>query len=80
MIGFLAFELQGSTIPGSGVEAALAVDGVLLGSVSHNDYLPLDAGALNPSGVLRKALDLYVNIRPARIWKGVAANANGRLT
>ncbi len=78
-IGFRALELHGSTIPGSVVEAAMAVDGVLLGPVSHNDYPPRDAGGLNPSGVLRKALELYANIRPARTWKGVAAPANGRM-
>ena len=33
---------------------------------SHNDYPPREQGGLNPSGELRKRLDLYANIRPAR--------------
>src|SRR5262249_1056198 len=41
-------------------------DGVILGPVSHNDYPPLAQGGLNPSGELRKRLDLFANIRPAR--------------
>ena len=38
--------------------------------VSHNDYPPSDEGGLNPSGQLRRRLDLYANIRPARIRPG----------
>ena len=45
-------------------------DGVLLGPVSHNDYPPVAEGGLNPSGELRKRLDLYANIRPARSRAG----------
>jgi 3-isopropylmalate dehydrogenase len=37
-----------------------------LGPVSHNDYPPADKGGINPSGALRKRLDLFANIRPAR--------------
>jgi 3-isopropylmalate dehydrogenase len=33
--------------------------------VSHNDYPPVAQGGLNPSGELRKRLDLFANIRPA---------------
>ena len=39
---------------------------MILGPVSHNDYPPVAQGGLNPSGELRKRLDLYANIRPAR--------------
>ncbi|HWC94779.1 MAG TPA: isocitrate/isopropylmalate family dehydrogenase, partial [Pseudolabrys sp.] len=43
---------------------------VLLGPVSHNEYPPPEQGGRNPSGELRKALDLYANIRPARSRAG----------
>ncbi|MDJ0627738.1 MAG: isocitrate/isopropylmalate dehydrogenase family protein [Rhodobacter sp.] len=76
-IGFAALEGEGSTIPPAVIKAALAADGVLLGPVSHNAYPPREAGGLNPSGVLRKELDLYANIRPARVWPGVRSLANG---
>jgi isocitrate/isopropylmalate dehydrogenase len=46
---------------------------VILGPVSHNDYPPVAEGGLNPSGELRKRLDLYANIRPARTRGGFPA-------
>ena len=42
------------------------VRGIILGPVSYNEYPPLEQGGLNPSGVIRKTLDLYANIRPAK--------------
>ena len=64
-IGLAALRAQGTTLPQAAVDAAKAADGVILGPVSHNDYPPLAQGGLNPSGELRKRLDLFANIRPA---------------
>jgi isocitrate/isopropylmalate dehydrogenase len=72
IIGFPSLEVHGTTIRDEVVATAKAVDGVILGPVSHNDYPPSDEGGINPSGVLRKQLDLYANIRPAKSRKGVA--------
>ena len=69
-IGFAALEASGTTFPEAVFEAARQADGVVLGPVSHNDYPPADKGGLNPSGQLRKRLDLYANIRPARSRPG----------
>jgi 3-isopropylmalate dehydrogenase len=44
---------------------------VILGPVSHNDYPPVAQGGLNPSGEMRKRLDLYANIRPAKSRPGM---------
>jgi isocitrate/isopropylmalate dehydrogenase len=52
------------------VIAAARIGGVVLGPVSHNAYPPVAQGGLNPSGVLRRALELYANIRPARSRPG----------
>jgi 3-isopropylmalate dehydrogenase len=71
-IGWAAHRATGSTFPQATFEAAKAAHGVLLGPVSHNDYPPLAEGGLNPSGELRKRLDLYANIRPARSRAGFA--------
>jgi isocitrate dehydrogenase (NAD+) len=49
---------------------AKAADGVILGPVSHHDYPPASQGGINPSGGLRKRLDLFANIRPARSRPG----------
>lgn len=64
-IGFAALRASGSTIPDAVIEAARDADGVILGPVSHNAYPPREEGGLNPSGVLRKSLELFANIRPA---------------
>lgn len=65
-IGFAALERQGTTIPDAVIAAAKAAHGVILGPVSHNAYPPVAQGGRNPSGVLRRELELYANIRPAR--------------
>jgi isocitrate/isopropylmalate dehydrogenase len=65
-IGLAALKAHGSTLPDASFEAARRADGVILGPVSHNAYPPLAQGGLNPSGELRRRLDLYANIRPAR--------------
>jgi 3-isopropylmalate dehydrogenase len=72
-IGFAALTAEGTTIPDAVVQAATAADGVILGPVSHNAYPPVAEGGRNPSGVLRRELDLYANIRPARSRSGVPA-------
>jgi 3-isopropylmalate dehydrogenase len=69
-VGWTAHKATGCTFPDAVEVAAKAADGVLLGPVSHNDYPPRAEGGLNPSGELRKRLDLYANIRPARSREG----------
>jgi isocitrate/isopropylmalate dehydrogenase len=69
-IGLAAHRSVGTTFPSAAFEKAKTADGVLLGPVSHNEYPPLAEGGRNPSGELRKALDLYANIRPARSRQG----------
>jgi 3-isopropylmalate dehydrogenase len=65
-IGFAALRAHGSTVPPDLLARARAVDGVILGPISHNDYPPAADGGLNPSAELRTKLDLFANIRPAR--------------
>ncbi len=72
MIGFEALKVSGSTFPDSALDAVRRCDGVILGPVSHNTYPPRAEGGLNPSGELRKRLDLFANIRPARSRAGIA--------
>ncbi|HEY4745955.1 MAG TPA: isocitrate/isopropylmalate family dehydrogenase, partial [Steroidobacteraceae bacterium] len=69
-VGFAALRQHGTTLPDAAFARAKAADGVILGPVSHNDYPPVAQGGLNPSGELRKRLDLYANIRPARSRAG----------
>jgi 3-isopropylmalate dehydrogenase len=65
-VGLETLAAQGTTFPEPSFAAARAADGVILGPVSHNDYPPADQGGINPSGALRKRLDLFANIRPAK--------------
>ncbi len=59
--------------PKASFAAAKSADGIILGPVSHNDYPPADKGGINPSGALRKRLDLFANIRPAKTREGFPA-------
>jgi 3-isopropylmalate dehydrogenase len=65
-IGFAALRAHGTTMPPDLLARAKAVDGVILGPISHNDYPPAAEGGLNPSAQLRTKLDLFANVRPAR--------------
>lgn len=65
-VGLRPLAAQGTTFPAGLLEQARAADGVILGPVSHNDYPPAPEGGINPSGHLRKHLDLFANIRPAK--------------
>ena len=70
-IGFTALKAHGTTLPDASFEAGKRADGVILGPVSHNDYPPVAEGGINPSGAMRKRLDLYANIRPAKTRPGM---------
>ena len=70
-IGVAGLKAHGTTLPNASFEAAKRADGVILGPVSHNEYPPVAEGGLNPSGEMRKRLDLYANIRPARTRPGL---------
>jgi 3-isopropylmalate dehydrogenase len=72
MIGWAAHRAHGTTFPDAVEQQAKAAAGVLLGPVSHNDYPPRAEGGLNPSGELRKRLDLYANFRPVLSRLGFA--------
>ena len=60
----------GAAMPVDATEIVRAHDAVLLGAVGHPALTPYDSvwSLVLP---LRKALDLYVNLRPVRAWKGV---------
>ncbi|MFN3661768.1 isocitrate/isopropylmalate dehydrogenase family protein [Yoonia sp.] len=64
-VGLKPLATFGTTVPDKLLDQARAADGVILGPVSHNDYPPESEGGINPSGFLRKHLDLFANIRPA---------------
>ena len=65
-VGMTAHRRTGSTLPDATFERAKAADGIILGPAGVTSYPPLEDGGLNVPGTVRKRLDLYANIRPAR--------------
>jgi len=65
------YKRTGETLPDSGVEELRKFDAILLGAIGHPDVKP---GILE-KGILLKArfeLDQYINLRPVRLFPGVA--------
>jgi isocitrate dehydrogenase (NAD+) len=71
LVGLAAHRAEGTTLPENIFDKAKAADGVLLGPMSTYEYPPAAQGGRNPSGELRKGLDLFANIRPARSRPGL---------
>jgi len=65
-IGFVSLKKYKTTFRSEVLKVAEQCDGIILGTVSHNDYPAVNEGGLNPSGVIRKYFDLYANVRPAK--------------
>jgi tartrate dehydrogenase/decarboxylase / D-malate dehydrogenase len=71
------FHAHGTMMPADALDIARAHDAILLGAVGHPsvpDHITL-WGLLLP---LRQGLDLYANLRPARLLDGVPSALEGR--
>ena len=77
LIGGVAIDAQGTPLPKTTLDAALASDAVLLGAVGHNKFNALPPGERPEAGLLRirAALGGYANLRPSFAWPGLAANS-----
>ena len=69
-IGHAGLKVHGSTIHPGIVEKARRADGIVLGPTSTFEFKDPARGEINPSMMLRKSLDLFANIRPARTYVG----------
>jgi len=58
-------------LPDSVIDEALGADAVILGPCGMTAYAPREQGGINVPGTIRKRLDLYANIRPARSRPGL---------
>lgn len=65
--GFSSLEKHGTTLREEVLTAAKEYDGIILGTQSHADYPAPEKGGRNVSAGFRVGLDLYANVRPARI-------------
>ena len=73
-IGGCAIDLCGNPLPESTVEGCLASDSVLLGAVGGYKWDNMPGDKRPEKGLLgiRKAMGLYSNIRPAKLWASLA--------
>jgi 3-isopropylmalate dehydrogenase len=65
-VGMAAHRRTGTTLPDTALAAARAADGIILGPGGMTAYPPARDGGINIPGTIRKQLDLYANLRPAR--------------
>jgi 3-isopropylmalate dehydrogenase len=72
-IGGAALRAGLPPLPPATLEAALTSDGVLLGAVGDPSFDHLPPGTRPESALLalRKALGVFANLRPAKIWTGL---------
>lgn len=70
-VGMTSHRKTGTTLPDSAIQATFDADGVLLGPGGMTAYPPLSDGGINIPGTIRKKLDLYANLRPARARNGL---------
>lgn len=70
-VGMAAHRKLGTTLPDAALQAAVQADGVILGPGGMTAYPPRADGGINIPGTIRKRLDLYTNLRPARSRTGV---------
>ena len=73
-IGGCAIDECGDPLPEKTVEGCLNSDSVLLGAVGGYKWDDLPGDMRPEKGLLRirRAMGLYSNIRPAKLWKGLA--------
>jgi 3-isopropylmalate dehydrogenase len=73
LIGGAALSAGLEPLPDSTRDAALQADAVLLGAVGDPAFDHLPPGQRPESGLLalRKALGVYANLRPAKVWPGL---------
>jgi 3-isopropylmalate dehydrogenase len=69
-IGHAGLRAHGHTIHPDIVAKARKADGIVLGPTSTFEFKDPAKGEVNPSMTLRKGLDLFANIRPARTYAG----------
>lgn len=74
LIGGCAIDKCGVPLPKETVDKCLASDSVLLGAVGGYkwDNLPVDIRPEKGLLGIRKAMGLYSNVRPAKLWKSLA--------
>ena len=76
-VGMASYRRHGDTLTPAALEAAAAADAVILGPCGMSAYPPREKGGTNVPGTVRKRLDLFANLRPARSRPGVPRAREG---
>jgi 3-isopropylmalate dehydrogenase len=69
-VGHESLRQFGATVRPGLLEIARSAEGLILGPTSTADYKDEHKGEINRSKFFRKNLDLFANVRPARIYPG----------
>jgi 3-isopropylmalate dehydrogenase len=64
--GMASHRKNGTTLTEAALQAALDADGAIVGPAGITNYPPREQGGINVPATIRKRLDLYANLRPAR--------------
>lgn len=70
-VGMTSHRKHGVTLTDEAMQAALDADGLILGPCGMTHYPPREQGGINVPGAIRKRLELYANLRPARSRPGI---------
>jgi 3-isopropylmalate dehydrogenase len=76
-VGMAAHRRGGTTLPDAALAAARAADGIVLGPAGMTLYPAREKGGINVPGTVRKQLDLFANLRPARSRRNVPRSHPG---
>lgn len=74
-VGLSTLREAGTTFPAESKAAAHQADAIVLGPLSTSDYPDEAEGGINVSAYLRRALDLYANIRPCKAFTGLGCKS-----
>ncbi|MBC7779577.1 MAG: isocitrate/isopropylmalate dehydrogenase family protein [Proteobacteria bacterium] len=76
-VGMASHRLVGSTLTDETITKVVAADGAILGPCGMTRYPPSAQGGVNVPGTIRKRLELYANLRPARHRAAVPDSRRG---
>lgn len=70
-VGMNSHRRHGTTLTDEALQAATDADAVIVGPCGMTNYPSREQGGINIPGTIRKHLDLYANLRPARTRIGM---------
>ncbi|MFW8565072.1 isocitrate/isopropylmalate dehydrogenase family protein [Orrella sp. 11846] len=71
LAGMASYEKHGTTVRPGLTDLIRDADGLIMGPTTTHAAVEGEPKQPSPSGVVRKELDLYANIRPARTYEGM---------